>query len=72
MAPTMKSLGLENAPVEHRLELAEELWDSIVADPESLPMPPSHWAELQRRLALPDDATGESWEEVRREMESEL
>jgi hypothetical protein len=34
MAVTLKSLGLENAPLEVRLQLMEELWESIAQEPE--------------------------------------
>lgn len=72
MSPTMSSLGLEQLPLEHKLGLVEELWDSIAADPQNLPIPESHWAELEDRLAHPDSTSGESWEDVKREIESEL
>ncbi len=71
MAPTVKSLGLEQIPVEHKLELVLELWDNIAAHPESLPIPPSHWEELERRLAQPAESD-QSWDEVKREIENEL
>jgi putative addiction module component (TIGR02574 family) len=71
MPLTMKSLGLEQARVEDKLELVEEIWDSIAADPQNLPLPASHWAELERRLT-PPDGPNESWEDVKREIESEL
>ena len=72
MAPTIKSLGLDQLPVEHKLELVEELWDHIATHPESLPMPSAHWEELQRRLAQPEGEAAQTWDEVKREIESEL
>jgi putative addiction module component (TIGR02574 family) len=54
-------------PVPDRLRVVEEIWESIVAAPESLPVPQSQRAELDRRLKLheenPEDAT--PWETVR-------
>jgi putative addiction module component (TIGR02574 family) len=54
-------------PVAERLRLVEEIWESIVASPESLPLPESHRIELDRRLKLhresPDAA--EPWETIR-------
>ena len=54
-------------PVSDRLRVVEEIWESIVAAPESLPVPQSQRAELDRRLKLhqenPEDAT--TWETVR-------
>ena len=72
MVPTIRTFGLEQLPVEHKLALVEELWDNIAKNPEMLPVPPSHWAELERRLAVPETEPGQAWEEVRREIESEL
>jgi putative addiction module component (TIGR02574 family) len=37
--------------VAERILLLEDLWDSIAADPASVPVPESHRAELDKRLA---------------------
>jgi putative addiction module component (TIGR02574 family) len=37
--------------VPERILLLEDLWDSIAADESSVPVPQSHRAELDRRLA---------------------
>ena len=54
-------------PVPERLRIIEEIWESIVASPESLPVPESHRRELMRRLELhrQDPDAAEPWEEVR-------
>ncbi len=53
--------------VAERIQLVEDLWDSIAADPESLPLTEAQKAELDRRLeehhADPDSAI--PWEAVR-------
>jgi len=53
-------------PAADRLEIAQEIWESIVAHPEALPISEAQRTELERRwLALqesPDE--GEPWEEV--------
>ena len=54
-------------PVEQRLELVEELWDSIAADSSQVPMPDWHKAELDRRLAEPD-AERLTWDEVQKRL----
>ena len=72
MTPTISSFGLDHLPVEHKLALVEELWDSIAADPQSLPLPSSHWAELERRLQLRHEDPSVAWEEAIKEIESEL
>lgn len=40
-------------PVEDRLRLVEDVWDSIAAQPDAVPMPEWHRKELDRRLAEP-------------------
>jgi putative addiction module component (TIGR02574 family) len=47
----MKHLGIDRLGVDERLALVEEIWDSIAADPASVPLPADHKAELDRRLA---------------------
>lgn len=53
--------------VAERLELVEELWDSIADDDEALALTDEQREDLERRLAEADsDPTGGSrWEEVR-------
>lgn len=41
---------LRALPVEERLKLVEDLWDSIAADQEALPLTAEQEAELDRRL----------------------
>jgi putative addiction module component (TIGR02574 family) len=58
---------LRKLPLPERLELVEELWDSIAADSANLEMTQEQAAELDRRLAEhdanPDE--GVSWSELR-------
>jgi putative addiction module component (TIGR02574 family) len=53
--------------VAERIQLVEDLWDSIAADPEGLPLTDAQKAELDRRLGEhqrdPDSAV--PWEAVR-------
>jgi putative addiction module component (TIGR02574 family) len=41
---------LRELPIEERIKLVEDLWDSIVADQNALPLTPDQRAELDRRL----------------------
>ena len=63
----MKSLGIDQLGVDERLDLVEEIWDSIAADGESIPLTDAQRAELERRYhdieAHPEGLT--SWEEVK-------
>jgi putative addiction module component (TIGR02574 family) len=74
MAVSIKSLGLDRLRLEERLSLVEELWDSIAADSEALPLTGPQRVELDRRLADheadPTDVT--SWDEVRSSVNDQL
>lgn len=54
--------------VTDRLQLVEELWDSIVDSPEKLPLLDWHKHELDRRKAAhaQSPTSGATWEEVER------
>lgn len=41
---------LQELPIEERIKLVEDLWDSIAADQKALPLTPEQKAELDRRL----------------------
>lgn len=59
---------LRALPVDERLKLIEDLWDSIDTDSDAVPLPDWHRAEIDRRLDALDGGTsvGAPWEEVRR------
>jgi putative addiction module component (TIGR02574 family) len=70
MGKEIKSEDILGLPAEDRLRLVEEIWDSLVADPASLPSPDWHRSELDRRVArhqvYPDQV--EPWDEVRKRL----
>ncbi len=65
----MKQLpyGLSELTVAERIELAEDLWDSIVDIPDAVPLTDAQKAELDARLSArgsdPDDVS--PWPELR-------
>jgi putative addiction module component (TIGR02574 family) len=67
MYATAKSLGLDRLSLAERILLVEEIWDSIVAEAETLEVPQSHKEELDRRLTAyhADPHAGSSWEDVK-------
>jgi putative addiction module component (TIGR02574 family) len=71
MSVSLKSLGIDRLSVADRLNLVEELWDSIAA---ATPLTDAQRAELDRRLAdheaNPDDVV--SWEEVQSSITARL
>jgi putative addiction module component (TIGR02574 family) len=60
-------------PLAERIQLVEDLWDSIAADAERLPLPESHREELARRRAayLDNPSRTVPWEQVRDRLWSE-
>jgi putative addiction module component (TIGR02574 family) len=53
--------------VAERIQLVEDIWDSIAADPEALPLTEEQRAELDDRIddAEANPGTGRPWSEVR-------
>ena len=53
--------------VEERLEIVQELWDSIAGDPDAFVLTDEQREELERRLAAADadPSSGSPWEVVR-------
>jgi len=68
MTQRLDPANLRALPVAERLKLIEDLWDSIAADADALPLPDWHRAEIDRRLDALDAGASEGapWEEVRR------
>lgn len=46
----LMNANLRNLPLDERIRLVEDLWDSIAADQTLLPLTPEQKAELDRRL----------------------
>lgn len=63
---SMGTINIANLSAEERLRLLEELWDSLSAVPEAVPLTPAHRQELDRRLDELDrnGPSGIPWEEV--------
>ncbi len=67
-------LKLSELTVAERIQLAEDLWDSVAADTGDLPLTDAQKAELELRLAdfEHDPGEGESWEVVRERIQRRL
>jgi putative addiction module component (TIGR02574 family) len=67
VSASIKSLGIDRLPIEQRLALVEEIWDSIAADSAAVPLTEAQRAELQNRIddddRHPDDIV--PWEQVK-------
>ena len=57
--------------VEERLELIEDIWDSLVRTPEAIPVTEAQRKELarRRRAHARNPSAAKSWEEVRAKLE---
>jgi putative addiction module component (TIGR02574 family) len=58
-----------------RIQLAEDLWDSVAADPENLPpLTDNQRSELDRRLAQHerDPSTATTWDDTRARLWSRI
>ena len=67
-------LDISRLSVAERIQLAEDLWDSVAAETGELPLSEAQAAELDRRLAelARDPEAGESWPVVRARIERRL
>jgi putative addiction module component (TIGR02574 family) len=67
MSVTAKSLGIDKLDVANRLALIGELWDSVSAETEALPLSVQMKTELDNRIAEADanPDSGVSWDQVK-------
>jgi putative addiction module component (TIGR02574 family) len=54
-------------PVSERLQLIEDIWESIASQPADVPVTPEQRKELDKRLANfeRDPSAGEKWDDVK-------
>ena len=66
MPITLEALGIDQLSVSERLELIEQIWDSLPAQVAPGELPEWHRAELVRRRALAEaqPGLGKPWREV--------
>jgi putative addiction module component (TIGR02574 family) len=69
MSPILKSLGIDQLTRDQRLELVQEIWDSIAAEQTPPLLNEAQHQELARRLAEDDAAPDDviPWEQVKAE-----
>ena len=69
MSTNLNSLGIDQLSRDERLELVQQIWDTIAAEQPPTLLSPLQRAELERRLAEdeanPDDTV--PWEQVKAE-----
>jgi putative addiction module component (TIGR02574 family) len=59
--------ALRHLSATERIQLAQDLWDSVLVEADRLPLIPKHREELERRLSAldADGELGEPWDIVR-------
>lgn len=64
---------IQELSVADRLRLLEEVWVSLSANPEAIPVPDWHRGELDKRLAVPElDDQARPWDIAKSEILSKL
>ena len=68
------STNFKELPIDERIRLVEDLWDSIASDQNALPLTPAQKAELDKRLDAYEASkdAGRPWEEVISEIRDKL
>ncbi|PHJ61998.1 addiction module protein [Nostoc linckia z18] len=69
MHPILK-VDISELSVSERIQLAEDLWDSILATPDEVPLSDEQKQELDRRLEMhrQDPNRGSSWQSVKQRL----
>lgn len=69
MHPLLK-VDISQLSVAERIQLAEDLWDSILATPEGIPVTETQQRELDRRLEQyrRNPIEGSSWKEIKQRL----
>lgn len=70
MASSSLPPEIRNLPLPQRVELVDQIWDSIHEDSHAFQLTDAQKAELDRRVALheADPTRGLPWEEVKRQL----
>jgi putative addiction module component (TIGR02574 family) len=74
VAVRIDSLGIDRLSVRDRLDLIEQIWDSLPAQVEPQDIPGWHLAELatRRARAAEEPGVGKPWREVLQRLEGDL
>lgn len=67
---TTRVIDIDKLSPDERLRLIDDLWDSLRATPEAVPITQAQRDELDRRLDEAERGTGDrsSWEEIARQL----
>ncbi len=69
---TLTLQGIQQLSVSERIQLVEDIWDSIASAPENFGLTENQQQELDNRLAAyhHDSSGGSSWAEVKARLQS--
>ena len=69
---TLTLQGIQHLSVAERIQLAEDIWDSIATAPETLGLTENQQRELDNRLTThhQNSSDGSSWAEVKARLQS--
>jgi putative addiction module component (TIGR02574 family) len=67
MTATIQALGIDRMTAADRLRLIEEIWDSLAADPDAVPLTDAQRDDLSRRLEAfkENPKAGSTWDVVK-------
>ncbi len=68
--PDLNPPGFENLSKEEQIEYVQELWNTIAADQEDVPVPQWHLEILRQRAATLDEDGTTAWEDVKDRLEN--
>jgi putative addiction module component (TIGR02574 family) len=70
MSPPSLPSDIRQLPIQLRLQLVEQIWDSIAEDEKQFRLTEAQTAELDRRLAAhdADPGRGSSWDDVKKRL----
>jgi putative addiction module component (TIGR02574 family) len=70
---TSSLAGIAQLSVTERIQLAQDIWDTIAVHPDSLTLPAAQIQELDRRLAAyhQNPQAGASWDEVQQRIQGQ-
>ena len=65
---TITASDIAEMPIQQRIQLVEDIWDSIVEMPEAIEIPEWHKNELNKRLEAyhANPSEGSPWKEVKK------
>jgi putative addiction module component (TIGR02574 family) len=73
MSVDLQALGIDRLSISDKLELIEQIWNSLPEQVDTAEIPPWHLVELAKRRqeAEQHPGVGKPWREVMRTLESE-